>query len=177
MVEKIEESLDAARKQDDEKGATGDWVGLLGFSQGAKMCASMLLRQQIRAEKLGRHRTSTDYRFAVLLAGRAPLVTLEPELFNTPALADASEIHGSSTSVDKNALRRNDHVLQLPTIHVHGLRDPGLNLHRLMLEDYCEREKSRLLEWDGDHRVPIKNKDVAAMAAQIVDVARQTGVF
>ena len=176
IIEKIEGSLDDAKNEDDLKGATGEWVGLLGFSQGAKVCASLLLRQQICAQKLGAHRSKTNYRFAVLLAGRGPLVAMEPQLMTAPALADASEI-GSSAALDERALRGKKHVLHLPTIHVHGLRDPGLGLHRLMLEQYCERDSIRLLEWDGDHRVPIKNKEVAAVVSQILDVAEQTGVL
>ena len=175
-VQKIEESLDAAKREDDQKGATGEWVALLGFSQGAKMCASLLLRQQVRSEKLGEHRSGTHYRFAVLLAGRGPLVALEPELVMTPALADASQI-GSPTWLHEGLSGRQEHFLHLPTIHVHGLRDQGLDLHRQMLERYCEKENTRLLEWDGDHRVPIKSKDVAAVVAQILDIGKETGVL
>ena len=175
-VQKIEESLDAAKREDDRKGATGEWVALLGFSQGAKMCASLLLRQQVRSEKLGKHRSGTNYRFAVLLAGRGPLVALEPELVMTPALADASQI-GSPIWLHEGFSGRQEHILHLPTIHVHGLRDQGLDLHRQMLERYCEKENTRLLEWDGDHRVPIKSKDVAAVVAQILDIGKETGVL
>lgn len=175
-VEEIEESLHAAMREDDQKGATGEWVALLGFSQGAKMCASLLFRQQFRAAKLGKHRTGTNYRFAVLLAGRGPLVSLDPELVMTPALVDASQI-GLSSFPDEHTLRRKEHVLRLPTIHVHGTRDPGLDLHRQLLEQYCEKGSTRLVQWDGDHRVPIKSKDVAAVVAEILDVARETGVL
>ena len=177
-IQKIDDSLDKATKEDDLKGATGEWVGLLGFSQGAKVCASLLLRQQIRVRKLGASRSKTNYRFAVLLAGRGPLVAMEPQLIMTPALADASEIGSPSTTIDDRVLMKGkEHILQIPTIHVHGLRDPGLDLHRLMLERYCERDSTRLLEWDGDHRVPIKSKEVAAVVSQILGVARRTGVL
>ena len=49
----IDECLHAAMKEDDNKGAMGEWVGLLGLSRGYKMCASLLFRQQKRTEKLG----------------------------------------------------------------------------------------------------------------------------
>lgn len=175
-IEKIEDSLQDAKMEDNLKGATGEWVGLLGFSQGAKMCASLLLRQQILVQKLGRHRSPTNYRFAVLLAGRGPLVAMEPQLMRTPALAAASEI-GNSITLNERTLMRKEHILRLPTIHVHGLHDPNVGLHRLMLEQYCESYSTRLLEWDGDHRVPIKSKEVAAVVAQIIDIAEQTGLL
>ncbi|KAA6409325.1 MAG: citrinin biosynthesis oxidoreductase [Lasallia pustulata] len=171
----IEESLHAAMMEDDGKGATGEWVGLLGFSQGAKMCASLLFRQQVRTEKLGKHRAGSNYRFAVLMAGRGPLVSLDPDLAMNPALIDASQI-GLSDFPDQQSLQRREHVLRLPTIHVHGLRDQGLELHRHLLEKYCDGS-ARLVEWDGNHRVPIKTKDVAAIVREIPDVAEEEGVF
>lgn len=175
-VKEIEESLHAAMGEDDWKGATGEWVALLGFSQGAKMCASLLFRQQVRAEKLGIHSAATTFRFAVLLAGRGPLVAMDPEVLMTPALVDASQI-GLSSFPDEDSWRRKEHVLRLPTIHVHGMRDPGLQLHKQLLERYCEKGTTRLIQWDGDHRVPIRSKDVAAVVAHILDIARETGVL
>lgn len=174
-VELIEESLYAAMSEDDRQGATGEWVGLIGFSQGAKMCASLLLRQQVRAEKLGRHRAGSNYRFAVLIAGRRPLVSLDPDLVINAALVDASQI-GLEGSPDQGCLEGREHVLRLPTIHVHGLRDQGLGLHRWLREEYCVGS-ARVVEWDGNHRVPIKTKDVAAIVKQILVVAKEVGVL
>ena len=45
VIKDINGSLIAAIRADDEAGATGGWVGLLGFSQGAKLAASLLLRE------------------------------------------------------------------------------------------------------------------------------------
>jgi predicted esterase len=176
-VREIEKSLDTAKQEDDRKGATGEWVALLGFSQGAKMCASLLLQQQVRMQKLGIHEAKSHYRFAVLLAGRGPLVSLDPALFMTAALVDAAQIGHPDTLTNRSLGAETSHILQLPTIHVHGMQDQGLELHRDLLEQYCEPWSARLIEWDGGHRVPIKTKDVAAIAEQIFDVARQTGVL
>ena len=172
-VEEIESSLFAAMDADDALGATGDWVGLLGFSQGAKMAASILFRQQVRAQKLGKFLAGTDYRFAVVMAGRGPLVALDKDLAFNSALIDASEM-GLPGVPSREDLRRKDHILKLPTIHVHGTKDIGLPLHRHLLGEYCENKNSRLVEWDGNHRVPIKTKDVTAIVDQVMDVARQT---
>ncbi|KAH8693299.1 serine hydrolase FSH [Talaromyces proteolyticus] len=157
-VRSIETCTAAALRTDDALGATGRCVGLLGFSQGASVAASLLLRQQKRNQS---HKTNDDgeqhheYRFAVLMAGQAlwlPMVI--------------------GTAADDPVL------LQLPTIHVHGLRDPMIEMHRSLL--YCCRHGSnntRLVEWDGDHRVPIKTKDVAAVVAEIKNVAFQCGAL
>ena len=177
-VKRIDTHLKQAMDEDDAKGATGEWVGLLGFSQGAKLAASMLFTQQKRAEILGAANAGSNYRFAVLLAGRAPLVSLDPDIIMSSAVADASQsTQGFTDFPAEGEAEKQEHVLRLPTIHVHGRRDQGLHLHQQLLEQYCEEGSARLIEWDGDHRVPFKNSDVAAIKEQILDLARETGVI
>lgn len=177
-VEDIGGALTMAMDESDRQGATGEWAGVIGFSQGAKMAASLFLRQQVHAQKSGNHGFApvSNFRFAVLMAGRPPLVSLDPHLLSDPALLDASQ-YASSQVPGFVAKCREEHVLRLPTIHVHGREDPGLNLHRALLEDCCCSKKARLVEWDGQHRVPIKTKDVLPMVDAILDVAQSTGVL
>ncbi|KAI9832631.1 MAG: hypothetical protein M1819_004216 [Sarea resinae] len=176
VFDDIQRSLQTAMAEDDCHGATGEWVALLGFSQGAKVAASLLFRQQLRAERLGKQNAGSNYGFAVLLAGRAPLISFDPDLVVSSAMPDASQIT-TNLSYPESSFRTHDQVLRLPTVHVHGLRDPGIELHRCLLEEYCEEGSTRIVEWDGEHRLPIKSKDVVAVVDQIVDVARQTGVL
>ncbi|KAL4953388.1 serine hydrolase FSH [Aspergillus filifer] len=162
VLTSIEQSIKAAMDQDDNAGATGPWAGLLGFSQGAKMAASLLLLQQ--NDRCSQRRARDDYRFAVLFAGRAPMVTL------------------SSSPHDKLSFSGFDvgdyePALHLPTVHVHGLKDPGLPLHRDLLEYGCKYGSTRLIEWDGGHRVPIRSQDVKAVVDAILDVAQETGAI
>ncbi|KAI1771531.1 serine hydrolase FSH [Hypoxylon cercidicola] len=175
-IAEIDASLKQAMDEDDLAGATGPFVGLLGFSQGAKMSASLLFRQQVRASKLGRAQAGSDYKFAVLMAGRAPIVNLDPAVFKSSMLSHASQI-GLSGGPDLMEMMSGNHVLRLPTIHVHGLSDPGLNLHRELLEEYCDPDTARLVEWDGAHRIPLKATDVQPLIDQMLDVARETGAL
>ncbi|GME49737.1 hypothetical protein M1830_009015 [Neofusicoccum parvum] len=153
----IQASVDSAMRDDDQKGGTGEWVAVLGFSQGAKLAGSLLLLQQLQAEGLrGRiSRPATNYRFAVLLAGRAPLVN-----FAAGSAVEPSCRH-----------------LYLPTIHVHGLTDPGLELHRQLLEQSCQKGSTRLVQWDGNHRLPIKTGDTMAVVQAVLEMAAETGVL
>jgi hypothetical protein len=96
----------------------------------------------------------------VLLAGRAPLVDLEEEEEEEDQVEEV--ITGP--------------LLQLPTIHVHGLRDAGIAMHRELLDRYCEKGSARRFEWDGEHRVPIQTQHVAPLVAEILRVAREKGV-
>ena len=67
-------------------------------------------------------------------------------------------------------------MLRLPTIHMHGLQDPGLYWHKKMLKLYHDPKASTLIEWDGAHRVPLKRADVMKLAAEICRVAQEQGI-
>lgn len=101
-------------------GGTGAWVELLlGFSQGARIAANLLLQHQRR---LIQHFDS-DFKFGVLFAGRGLLVDFCPE----------------------PELQSQDTGLFIPTIHVHDYRDPGLPLHRRVLDECCATGATCLL--------------------------------
>lgn len=173
IVDKIETSLTAAQVADDYRGATGEWVGLLGFSQGAHLAASILATQQELRRQGGDHAVWPRYRFAVLLAGRGPLRWLCPDLPMPTGFVDATQC----TTGCEQPVVRGELLLEVPTVHVHGLADPGLELHRALLYRYCDHRAVALVEWGGEHRVPIKGKDVAPIVQQILTVAWRAGVL
>ncbi|PFH59221.1 hypothetical protein XA68_12652 [Ophiocordyceps unilateralis] len=170
VVRALDESLRAALRRDDARGATGECVALLGFSQGAKIAASLLYRQQLR-DDAGLPEESPRFRFAVIMAGSAPLVALDPALCPSPALPDASQ------TIEYKYAGPPLHVIRVPTLHVHGLLDPGLERHRQLLEDFCDPQTRALVEWEGEHRLPLKQVDVAPIVCHIRRLARQTGVY
>ncbi|KAH9904439.1 serine hydrolase FSH [Xylariomycetidae sp. FL2044] len=202
----IDGALRAAMDADDRAGADGPWVGLLGFSQGAKVAASLLYRQQARRrraaaaaasasssssrgqqravdemeeeeeEEEDKEEQKSDWKFAVLMAGRAPIVNLDVDLITSSLLSRPSETTLTGTP-DLMDVMGEDHVLRLPTVHVHGLSDPGLHLHRELLEHYCDPATARLVEWEGGHRVPLKGTDVGPVVDRILETAKETGVL
>ncbi|KAI1112851.1 serine hydrolase FSH [Nemania sp. NC0429] len=185
MVRDIDTALREAMDADDAEGADGPWVGLLGFSQGAKLAMSLLFRQQQRlARRRGNEGRQAQaggdgddgWKFAVALAGRAPLVNLEPGVFKSSLLSEASDI-GLVGTPDLMEMASGRHLVRLPSIHVHGLTDPGLHLHQEMLERYTDPECTRLVQWDGAHRVVLKGTDVQPVVDAIFAVAKETGVL
>ncbi|CAI6097252.1 unnamed protein product [Clonostachys chloroleuca] len=160
VVDNIETSIMDAMRVDDLSGATGEWAGLLGFSQGAKIAASVLLREQERAKSLGGLHFGS-FRFAILLAGQGPLVSLD---HHTQAY------FGREEEV-KEAL------LELPTVHVHGLRDAGLRLHQEMRKRCCSTTSTVVVEWDGDHRVPIKTAHVNAVVTAVMKAYQRSKLY
>jgi pimeloyl-ACP methyl ester carboxylesterase len=177
IVSKIEDSLKAARITDDCRGATGEWVGLLGFSQGAHLAASILANQQELGRRAGDDAARPVYRFGVLLAGRGPLRWLHPDLPIPPGFVDVSKCTTGMEREYEPFVNSSPYRLQIPTIHVHGLADPNIELHRKLHDQYCDPRSTILLEWGGDHRVPIKARDVTPIVQQIIAVARQEGVL
>ena len=164
-IEEVLYSIETC-KRDDE--GTGPWVGMMGFSQGAKLAASLLYEQQVQLENKGQ--ADTEYKFAVLLAGRQPLISFS-EFSRGPGTLGAGEISEGFRYEGVN-----EHVLRLPTIHVHGLNDAGLHLHRELMDRYCDRDSVTLVEWDGTHRVPLKKTDVDKICTEIYRIAREQGV-
>ncbi|KAJ4248696.1 hypothetical protein NW762_012534 [Fusarium torreyae] len=157
------------RAMDNDPG-TGEWVGILGFSQGAKIAASLLWTQQQVTEQFGAEEALTQFKFGILMAGRAPLITLDHRLQHPPPIVDAALL--SSEFKDWPESNKGDHVLRIPTLHVHGLRDPGMDHHKILLNNYCETGTTTLVEWDGGHRIPIKGHDVEAVTLEILKLLK-----
>ena len=173
----IENAVRDAIREDDEMGGRGPWVAVLGFSQGAKISASILFDQQLLAELgIGRRSGWPVFKFGVLLAGRGPLVSLSPELALLLGMAEASSPSVLSPSEERD-FPPMESSLTVPTVHVHGLHDPGLELHRKMLRQCCEVKSARLVQWEGEHRVPIKTNDVAVVVNVILAMAQETGAI
>ncbi|KAK4898137.1 hypothetical protein LTR27_004144 [Elasticomyces elasticus] len=174
-VDSMHRDIKAAMDLDDAQGATGDWVGLLGFSQGAKLAASLLYTQQYCLRVLGRESSHQppEFRFAVLIAGRSPLIWLDAESKVPRGLIDAGTL-SRAVPTDLEPVPR-DERLVVPTLHVHGLKDPGLGLHREMLGGCCEEGSVEVMEWGGAHQVPLKGADVAALARAMLALARRSG--
>ena len=168
-IEEIKYSLNTAMERDR---GSGPFVAVMGFSQGAKLAASLLYEQQLRKEAPQSGEPETDFRFGILLAGRSPLISLS-ELSADLGLGSVGGIPGAT---EFKALEDNRRLM-LPTIHVHGLKDPGLELHRQLLKNYCDPSSISLVEWDGEHRVPVQTIDVVAVTSQIVSLAKLTGVL
>lgn len=158
----------------------GEWVAVLGFSQGAKVAASLLYRQQSSHGSFDgvRQMLQTDFKFGVLCAGRAPLVAMEEDEERLGILPNAAQITDPSElkEQDWGRLARSRKV-SIPTVHVHGLLDAGLELHRQLFADFCERGSATVVEWQGDHRMPLKNADIGLITKEIRRLAVERGCY
>lgn len=218
-IEEVEYKLREAMEEDDARGGKGEWVGLLGFSQGAKVAASLLYEGQLRLNKSRRERgreeleaggesrgadqadgmyggferdvgkedvepmdlsdmpegfAGAKWKFAVVLAGRAPLVKFSPLSRDSTTMVEAGKISEGGLEFD---VESNPDRIILPTLHVHGLQDPGVYLHRRLNEHYTAGNAVEIVEWDGGHRVPLKSDDIRKTAEALLRTAKRAGVL
>ncbi|PYH80972.1 hypothetical protein BO82DRAFT_354960 [Aspergillus uvarum CBS 121591] len=132
-------------RERDQVNPGGPWVGVMGFSQGTRPAGGLLLDQQRRVAS-GESTTSTtlgsSLKFGVMCMGAgAPMV--------------AESAHRAESDAE---------LVSIPTIHVHGLKDPVLPLSRHQLATYYEPERSELFEVDYHHAMPWVKHEVEHLA-------------
>ncbi|KAL1966315.1 hypothetical protein VTN77DRAFT_4668 [Rasamsonia byssochlamydoides] len=140
------------------EGVTDKVVGVMGFSVGGGMCTGLLQKRQrmLAGDDLpGDENTAKawkDLQFGILLMGTPP------SWFESEMLDDPDPI-------------------RLPTVHVHGLRDPWLVQSRILFHRCFERnvDKSPLLELDVGHEIQYTESDYEKIVSAIMDVARRGG--
>ena len=122
------------------------FVGILGFSQGARLATGLLLEQQLgKGIDWG-----AGLAFGVICNGTSP-----------PLTYNLSQVE-------------NDTKITIPTLHLIGLQDPWRDESRKLRSVHCDGEQAAILEFDVGHRLPILAEDNAKIAADILRVYRET---
>ncbi|KAM0262565.1 hypothetical protein ACHAQJ_001610 [Trichoderma viride] len=163
----------------DEDQGTGEWVGLLAFSQGGIISSSLLWAQDHIEEEDKRPLPGVHFRFAIVIASPGPVVFIDPSgsLPKPRHLPHANERMDLFTDWPEEGVTEDDgHLVKTPMLHVHGLQDPGLRNHRRLYKLYSKKGTAKLIEWNGGHRLPIQTEIVERVVNGITMLAEQTGV-
>lgn len=159
---------------DNKRFANADWAGALGFSQGTRVVGGLLRVQRLRKEmKLPQ---DFDLRFGVLcMGGGAPLHSGEAHGMLESSVSGSSHqqnyvliaaivtqqvgsgSHGPTDNPDSLSI-------QLPTIHVHGLKDKNLARGREQMAEYYSTSASTLYEIDYHHAMPWVQSEIDHLA-------------
>lgn len=120
----------------------GPFVGVLGFSQGAKTALELLLLQEERADEVG-------IKFAVLACGTVPPADL---------------LFGQRGEGEQRA-----QVVRVPTIHAIADSDPWRPQSEHM-PAYCAPETRRVFRYTANHHLPNLPAENQALADLILQV-------
>ena len=150
----------ALRKALAEEG--GPFVGVLGFSQGARLAAGVLLEQQEKG-----HVEGHDFRFAVCFNGTYPALLLAPE---EPSVGSRPTSSKELTQWDE----AHDLRIRLPSIHVHGDQDPYVHCSKLLARCF-DRKNATIFDFENGHHLPTSMSDTERVAEEILRVYRGQG--
>ena len=141
----------------------GPFVGVIGFSQGTRIVAGLLLREQFLNS--GNDGSACGFRFGVLAGASYPPVRIPFR-----HTRDSSRASGDDDTTDHNHA-----LIHIPTIHVQGIQDFVLLQSRRLLEHYCDVQSTTLLEFEGGHHLPVSLEDNKKLADMILDVWHRQG--
>ena len=132
------ESLDAIESA--LKGRESDVVGVMGFSQGGKLGAGLLLMQQLRGDD---DTYPINFKFGIMLMSTTP------------------------PFVSKEFWDRSDEIVTIPTLHVVGKEDIWYQDGLRLFQEHFDRSSSSLLEYDVGHRLPIEQQHNVEIVSRI----------
>jgi predicted esterase len=134
----------------DENGGREGFAGVMGFSQGARLTAGLLLRQQLELETYGS--SQWGFRFGVMIGGPFPPIALTPNV----------------TEMEYPV------ISQVPTVHAWG-REDSVKEGARQLADVCDGPKTCVMDFDGGHHLPLKDDEAAELCGLIIDAWRAGG--
>ncbi|KAJ5247160.1 hypothetical protein N7468_002143 [Penicillium chermesinum] len=117
--------------------------GVMGYSEGAEIAATLLLEEQRRYKESGR---IPRLKCAVFLSGWPPV---EP-VTGGCILADDFE----------------DEVIKIPTCHILGAADPFLD-GAMALYNMCDPDTADIFDHGGGHVIP-RNRDVVHQVGEVI---------
>ncbi|MCJ1406591.1 hypothetical protein MMC19_000657 [Ptychographa xylographoides] len=162
VVRRLDAEMKKAREgEDGEENANRGFVGVMGFSQGARAAAGLLMREQRKKEKVSAARDDNGegcLTFGVMVAGVAPPIG------GPGPRREMIQATDGNRDADGDEER-----IRMPTVHVYGLTDPILKNMPTLLDQCCERRTAKLLEFDGEHHLPRLAEDTEKFAALVME--------
>ena len=137
----------------------GDFVGVLGFSQGARMAAGLLSDQE-RGENEG----MPNWKFGVLLCGSHPPYSLRASRVSL----DGSKNELTSDESGRISEPAMEEMIRVPSVHMRGLRDVHVERGRRLAKFFSDKIE---FEFDQGHHLPGAAGDTTSPKAATADLA------
>lgn len=137
----------------------GEFVGVLGFSQGARMAAGLLADQEE-----GENEGMPEWKFGVLLCGSYPPGSLSASREPAPGVNNSvrRDEHGEIREPDTRE------VMNVPTVHMRGLQDIHLEKGRRLSKFFSNKIE---FEFDQGHHLPGAAGDTTSPKTATADLA------
>lgn len=137
----------------------GEFVGVLGFSQGARMAAGLLADQEE-----GESKGMPEWKFGVLLCGSYPPGSLSASRRPIPEVNGhvMRDTHGETREPDS------EEVIRVPTVHMRGLQDIHLEKGRRLSKFFSDKIE---FEFDQGHHLPGAAGDTTSPKTATTDLA------
>jgi predicted esterase len=126
-----------------ENGGVESFVGIIGFSQGARLVPGLLLRQLIEERDLGQ--SKRKFKFGVIIGGPFPPIAMS-----------------ESVNVEDYQL-----LQKVPTVHAWGRDDPVIK-GAMRMADIAENENCFQMDFAGGHHLPLKDDEARDLCDQIL---------
>ncbi|KZL83309.1 oxidoreductase [Colletotrichum incanum] len=136
------------------------WAGVIGFSHGGRIAAGLLKQQSLRTLQSYANPTPDE------LAEFAPTRFQFGVFFHTayPPLEFPVATR----------LEYPDCIIQVPSVHVHGLQDPSLDIQQRMVSHF-QRERREVIQCNVGHWIPSQRRDVEAIIDKILSISQPAG--
>lgn len=131
----------------------GNFVGILGFSQGARLALGLLHEKQEKHPE-----AFNEFGFGVFICGTYPPLGLASTLF---PITPTALFEGQDWE------EKHDRILRIPTIHVMGEKDPFLWKSKLLVQ-CSEPSSASVMEFNTGHQLPVRPMDTQRLADRIV---------
>jgi len=122
-------------------------VGVMGFSQGAKLAAGLLMEQQLREKRGEGEGLGAEFKFGVF--------------FNSTSPPYAKELPENE-------------LITVPSVHVVGTSDPWRKSSTELYEVYFDKQAGKKFELDINHRLPSSQDDTDMIVAEIRRMHQET---
>ncbi|KAF8864704.1 hypothetical protein BDZ45DRAFT_490178 [Acephala macrosclerotiorum] len=132
---------------------TRNFIGIMGFSQGAKTAAGLVLEQQLRSKSSPSDPKATksgQFKFGIFLNAVYPPLVL------------------GMTEEEKSEL------INLPSLHVIGTVDPFNEESHALYGEHFGKKTARKVEFELGHKLPTSEKETARIVGEINRLYRET---
>jgi predicted esterase len=133
----------------------GPFDGVMAFSQGAGLAASLMIHRSQQAHKFPEGSSSLPFRFAIFFCGGVP---------EDPAPVSSGEGTRRLLSYDEDG-----EIIDIPTAHIWGKNDDLYPTFGPVLSKLCAQNEREDFVHDGGHEIPgPKDPKAVARTVQII---------